>query len=60
MAEKAARPHDKEGKPLPQGKPGTALDVARYGSAGSLMTTATDYAKFLIEVMQLKPEDAYV
>lgn len=58
MAEKLARPHDKNGKPMPQ-KPSTAVDVARYGSAGSLMTTATDYAKFLIEVMQPKPADLY-
>ena len=58
MAKKVARPHDKDGKPMPK-KPATALDVARYGSAGSLMTTANDYAKFLIEVMQPKPADAY-
>jgi len=58
MAMNVARRHDKEGKPMPQ-KPGTALDVARYGSAGSLMTTATDYAKFLIEVMAPKPTDSY-
>ena len=59
MAQQAARPHDKEGEPLPRKKPSTALDVARYGSAGSLMTTATDYAKFLIEVMQPRPADDY-
>ena len=58
MAKKLARPHDKSGKPMPQ-KPSTAVDVARYGSTGSLMTTATDYAKFLIEVMQPKPADRY-
>jgi CubicO group peptidase (beta-lactamase class C family) len=58
IAEKVALPHDKDGKPMPK-KPGTTLNVARYGSAGSLMTTATDYAKFLIEVMQPKPADAY-
>lgn len=58
MERKVARPHDKAGEQLPQ-KPSTALDVARYGSAGSLMTTATDYARFLIEVMQPKPADDY-
>lgn len=58
MSKKVARPHDKDGKSMPQ-KPHTAVDVARYGSAGSLMTTATDYAKFLIEVMQPRAVDAY-
>ena len=58
MAKDLARPHDKDGNPLPQKAP-TAADVARYGSAGSLMTTAADYAKFLIEVMQPKPVDDY-
>lgn len=50
--------HDKEGKPLTRRK-STAIDVARYGSAGSLLTTAGDYAKFLIEVMAPKPADAF-
>src|SRR5688572_242141 len=59
MQSKLARPHDKEGKPLPQAQPPTAPDVARYGSAGSLMTTSIDYAKFLIEVMKPKAADDY-
>jgi CubicO group peptidase (beta-lactamase class C family) len=60
LAEKMAQPHDKDGKPITQ-NPGAweAVDVARYGSAGSLMTTAIDYAKFLTEVMQSKPADDY-
>jgi len=58
MATQVARPHDKDGKPLPQ-KPATAVEVARYGAAGSLMTTAADYAKFLIELMEPKPADNY-
>lgn len=58
IVDQLARPHDKDGKPMEQ-RPSTAVDVARYGSAGSLMTTATDYAKFLIEVMQPKPPDEY-
>jgi CubicO group peptidase (beta-lactamase class C family) len=58
MAKKVAQRHGKDGNPMPQ-KPSTALDVARYGSAGSLMTTATEYAKFLIEVMQPRPADSY-
>jgi len=58
MGKKMARPHDKNGAPLPIRK-SSAVDVARYGSAGSLVTTATDYAKFLIEVMDPKPADNY-
>ncbi len=58
IEDRVARRHDKDGQPMPQ-KPSTAVDVARYGSAGSLMTTAADYAKFLIEVMQPKPPDEY-
>jgi CubicO group peptidase (beta-lactamase class C family) len=58
IVDQVASPHDENGQPLPL-KPSTAVDVARYGSAGSLMTTATDYAKFLIEVMQPKPPDEY-
>ena len=54
-----ATPHDAGGKPLPPGAPPSAPAIARYGSAGALMTTATDYARFLIEVMQPKPADDY-
>ena len=31
-------------------------DVARYGSAGGLLTTANDYAKFIIEIVNPEPE----
>jgi CubicO group peptidase (beta-lactamase class C family) len=55
---KLARAHDANGRPLPARK-STAVDVARYGSAGSLLTTATDYANFMVEVMNPKPADAY-
>jgi CubicO group peptidase (beta-lactamase class C family) len=58
MQKKMARRHDKNGEPIAQ-KAQTAVEVARYGSAGSLMTTALDYAKFLIEMMQPKPADDY-
>jgi len=50
--------HDHDGHALPN-RHATAVDVARYGSAGSLLTTATDYAKFVIEVMEPKPSDNY-
>jgi CubicO group peptidase (beta-lactamase class C family) len=54
----AARAHGTEGNVLPQGKP-AAPDVARYGAAGGLLTTATDFAKFLLEVIAPKPSDAF-
>jgi CubicO group peptidase (beta-lactamase class C family) len=52
-----ARPHDADGKAIDQTK-STEEGVARYGSAGALLTTPTDYAKFLIEVIDPKPADA--
>jgi len=52
-----ARPHDAAGKPM-NSKKGTEESVARYGSAGALLTTPTDYAKFLIEVIEPKGSDA--
>jgi CubicO group peptidase (beta-lactamase class C family) len=57
LAGAVARPHDPEGGPLPYRKP-TAAAVARYGAMGGLLTTATDYANFLIQVIDPKPEDA--
>jgi CubicO group peptidase (beta-lactamase class C family) len=53
-----ARPHDKKGKPF-DNKKSTATDAARYGSSGALLTTPTDYAKFLIEVIDPKASDAF-
>jgi CubicO group peptidase (beta-lactamase class C family) len=54
----AARPHDRAGKPLTKKKPNPP-SVARYGSAGGLHATPTDYAKFLIAVIEPKPSDAF-
>jgi CubicO group peptidase (beta-lactamase class C family) len=54
----AARPHDRNGAPLDKKKP-TAPNVARYGAAGGLHTTPTEYAKFLIEVIDQKRSDAF-
>ena len=53
-----ARPHDQKGKPFDNNKP-TAIDVARYAAAGELRTTPTDYARFLIEVIDPKKSDSF-
>jgi CubicO group peptidase (beta-lactamase class C family) len=53
-----ARPHDETGKMITDRK-ATAILAARYGSAGGLHTTPAEYAKFLIEVIDPKPRDAY-
>ena len=53
-----AAAHDRDGKPT--NRPGaTPIMAARYGAAGGLSTTATEYAKFLIEVLDPKPSDAF-
>lgn len=54
----AAGPHDIAGKSSAK-KKSRGPDVARYGSSGALHTTATDYAKFLIEVLDPKEGDAF-
>lgn len=51
-----ARPHDVKGNPLPY-RTGRAIDTARYGAAGGLLTTPGDYAKFMMEVIDPKPQD---
>ena len=53
-----ARPHDRKGTMIADRK-ATAVEAARYGSAGGLHTTPSDYAKFLIEVIKPKPSDTY-
>jgi CubicO group peptidase (beta-lactamase class C family) len=58
IGQNMARPHDKNGLPITYVKR-SAIDVARYGSAGALLSTPTDLAKFLIEVMSPKPADNY-
>ena len=54
----AARPHDRTGKPL-ESRPPSAAALARYGAAGGLLTTATDYAKFLCEVINPPAQDEF-
>jgi len=58
FAARMARPHDEKGRPLENQK-STPTDVARYGSAGALLTSASDYATFMIEVIAPKPRDAF-
>jgi CubicO group peptidase (beta-lactamase class C family) len=55
---RAARPHDRQNK-LWDNHKRTPEDAARFAAAGDLHTTPTDYAKFLIEVLDPKPVDAW-
>jgi CubicO group peptidase (beta-lactamase class C family) len=57
FAAHVARPHDETGQPLPP-RTYRPPGAARYGAMGGLVTTAGDYARFLIEVMNPKPPDA--
>ncbi|MBI2688554.1 MAG: beta-lactamase family protein [Acidobacteria bacterium] len=58
IARNLARPHGRQGEPLPFRKPGS-IQASRYAAAGGLITTPTDYAKFLIEVIQPRPAGAH-
>ncbi len=53
-----ARPHDAQGKPLEYNR-ATTEHITRFAAAGELRTTATDYARFLIEVLNPKRIDDY-
>jgi CubicO group peptidase (beta-lactamase class C family) len=54
-----ARGHDEKGAPYADRRKPSGPAVARYGMAGGLCTTATDYAKFLIEIIDPKASDAF-
>lgn len=56
--EAMARPHDAQGQPLAL-KPSSPEAIARYGSAGALLSTPDDYAGFLIAVIAPPPADAF-
>ena len=58
LAKHSASPHDAEGRLSAKKRP-KPPDVARYGSCGGLHTTATEYAKFLIEIVNPKESDAF-
>ena len=54
----AADPHDEQGRPLDRKMP-SDIDAARYAAAGGLLTTPTDYAKFLIQIVNPKSTDRF-
>jgi len=58
LARYAARPHDEMGRPLKKKKP-SPPDVARYASSGGLHTTTSEFARFLLEIMNPKPADDF-
>ena len=50
--------HDRDGAPT--GRSGTTpILAARYGAAGNLSTSAAEYARFLIEILDPKPSDEF-
>jgi CubicO group peptidase (beta-lactamase class C family) len=64
-AHRIAKPHDQAGKRIARSyetPPSTSQrreNLARYGAAASLLTTPTDYAKFVLEIINPKPADAF-
>ena len=52
-----ARPHNDKGVMIAD-RITRPPDAARYGAAGELHSSANDYAKFLIEIIDPKPPDA--
>jgi len=58
FAKRRARPHDANGNPLPY-RTSRSIDLARYGAAGGLMTTPADYAKFLMQIIDPRPQDGH-
>lgn len=51
--------HDPKGQPLAGSRKPSTPAVARYGVAGGLCTTPTDYARFLMQVISPRPADAF-
>jgi CubicO group peptidase (beta-lactamase class C family) len=56
---RAAQGHDSDGRIRRPRRQASAVGAARYAAAGGLHTTATDYAKFMIEVLDPKLPDAH-
>jgi CubicO group peptidase (beta-lactamase class C family) len=59
LEKRMAPGHDEKGNPTKLNRKPSGPSVARYAAAGGLCTTATDYAKFLIEIIDPKPSDAF-
>lgn len=59
FAKNLARPHDENGRPLAERRYDSSAAMARYGSMGGLLTTAPDYARFLLAFIDPKPADAF-
>ena len=57
-AKHSASPHDDKEGVIKKGHQGV-VDMARYASAGGLLTNATDYSKFLISLFHGKDNDEY-
>ena len=53
-----ALPHDSKGTLIRKSKPHPS-DAARYAAAGMLLTTPSDYSKFIIQVMEPSRTDAF-
>jgi CubicO group peptidase (beta-lactamase class C family) len=59
---RVARGHDKDGTAIvepPQTAAQKSEGLATYGAAAMLQTTPGDYAKFLLEIVDPKPADAF-
>jgi CubicO group peptidase (beta-lactamase class C family) len=59
LEKQMARGHNEKGEPTRIDRKPTGPAVARYAVAGGLCTTPTDYARYLIEVINPKRGDAY-
>jgi CubicO group peptidase (beta-lactamase class C family) len=56
---RAAEGHDSNGRMRRPRRRASAVDTARYAAAGGLHTTAREYARFLSEVIEPRPPNAY-
>jgi CubicO group peptidase (beta-lactamase class C family) len=58
LGKNEAIPHNLEGEPQAKAHP-TSIDMARYASAGGLITTAKDLSKFIIGLFTPKANDPF-
>ncbi len=58
LGKNEAMPHNSNGEPQQKSR-FTAIDMARYASAGGLTTTARDFSKFIIGLFTPKENDPY-